>query len=371
MLKVKNKKLKGQKAKRSEGITLVALIITIIVLLILAMVSIRLVMNEEVIEKSKSAVDLYSEEEVLEKIKLAYHDYLMSQYTDNQISFEQALQNAGINAKSVTLENETEYKVVVDTNVGEKTFVVTLDGQVSEVNVATNPQEQNTQKIFYFARPNNWVGDTVYCYLWGKGSNNEDITNAQSFPGVAMEKVSGDNNLYSYTFSEEDTNYSYYSGVIFTTEAETDVPTTSIKVRTNSTIDLPFSTGNLDKVFTPTAYSDSNNQYNTRIFVYSYMYPAGTKTTKAYVWNSSTNKAAWPGEEMQPCGVDRYYYIVDRNTYTNIIFNKGQDSSDNSKKSQTKDMTIPTEQDLTYIGYGNQTDGIWGHFLCDGVWQNH
>ncbi len=363
-------KLKGQNMKNSKGITLVALIITIIVLLILAMVSIRLVINNGIVEKGQTAVNSYQYGEIKEKITLAFREYQMGKMENSNYSFEEALENAGVNAKSVTLENETEYMVVVDTNKGEKTFVLTLDGHISEANVETNPQEQNTEKIFYFARPNNWVGDTVYCYLWGKDANNEDITNAQSFPGVAMEKVSGDNNLYSYTFSDEDTNYSYYSGVIFTTEAETDVPTTTIKVRTNSTIDIPFSTGNLTKVFTPTAYSDSNNQYNTRIFVYSYMYPAGTKTTKAYVWNSSSSKADWPGEEMQPCGVDRYYYIVDRNTYTNIIFNKGQDSSDNSKKSQSKDMTIPTEQDLTYIGYGNQTDGIWGHFLCDGAWQN-
>ena len=34
-------------------------------------------------------------------------------------------------------------------------------------------------------------------------------------------------------------------------------------------------------------------------------------------------------------------------------------------------MTVPTEQDLTYVGYGNQTDGLWGHFLCDGIWTNY
>ena len=58
--------MQGQK-----GITLVALIITVIILLILATVSINLVINGGIIDKTKSAVDKYSEEEELEQIKLA------------------------------------------------------------------------------------------------------------------------------------------------------------------------------------------------------------------------------------------------------------------------------------------------------------
>ena len=69
------------KLKNKNGITLVALIITIIVLLILAMVSISLVMNSGIINKSKTAVDKYSQEEVQEQIKLAYSEWQMGQYT--------------------------------------------------------------------------------------------------------------------------------------------------------------------------------------------------------------------------------------------------------------------------------------------------
>lgn len=53
-----------------SGITLLALIITIIVLLILAVVSIRLVTNHNVIKYSKDATNNYSSEEEIEKIKL-------------------------------------------------------------------------------------------------------------------------------------------------------------------------------------------------------------------------------------------------------------------------------------------------------------
>ena len=70
-----------KKLKSSSGITLVALIITIIVLLILAMVSIRLVMNGGIIDKSKTAVDKYSEEELQEQIKLAYSEWEIARWT--------------------------------------------------------------------------------------------------------------------------------------------------------------------------------------------------------------------------------------------------------------------------------------------------
>ena len=82
------------KLRNNRGITLVALIITIIVLLILAMVSIRLVMNGGIIDKSKNAVDKYSNEEIMEQIKLAYQEYQMSQYTDNPLTLQQAMDKA-------------------------------------------------------------------------------------------------------------------------------------------------------------------------------------------------------------------------------------------------------------------------------------
>ena len=47
--------------KAQKGITLVALVITIIVLLILAMVSISIVYNQGLIQKSKEAVETHNE----------------------------------------------------------------------------------------------------------------------------------------------------------------------------------------------------------------------------------------------------------------------------------------------------------------------
>ena len=102
------------KLKNNKGITLVALIITIIVLLILATVSIRLVMNGGIIDKSKNAVDKYSNEEIMEQIKLAYQEYQMSQYTDNPLTLQQAMDKAfGEGVATVSGDATNGYKVKV------------------------------------------------------------------------------------------------------------------------------------------------------------------------------------------------------------------------------------------------------------------
>ena len=64
------------------------------------MVSIRLVMNGGIIDKSKNAVDKYSNEEIMEQIKLAYQEYQMSQYTDNPLTLQQGVATVSSDAIS-------------------------------------------------------------------------------------------------------------------------------------------------------------------------------------------------------------------------------------------------------------------------------
>ena len=71
--------MKG-KLKQTKGITLVALVITIIILLILAVVSIRLVMNDGIIEKAEQGVNEYSEAEEDEQAQLLKAEYEMAKY---------------------------------------------------------------------------------------------------------------------------------------------------------------------------------------------------------------------------------------------------------------------------------------------------
>ena len=64
-----------------KGITLIALVITIIVLLILAGVTLRIVMNGGIIEKSQNAVDRYSQAQQNETEKLEYINKQFEQIT--------------------------------------------------------------------------------------------------------------------------------------------------------------------------------------------------------------------------------------------------------------------------------------------------
>ena len=105
------------KFKSNKGITLVALIITIIVLLILAMVSIRLVMNGGIIDKSKSAVDKYSEEEIQEQIKLAYAEWQTARWTNDAgdaATFMQTRLRTALKDDSLTVtETDGVFKVTL------------------------------------------------------------------------------------------------------------------------------------------------------------------------------------------------------------------------------------------------------------------
>ena len=118
------------KLKNNKGITLVALIITIIVLLILAMVSIRLVMNGGIIDKSKNAVDKYSNEEIMEQIKLAYQEYQMAKYSEVGYTLQNALEKTGLDISGVEGNDSTGYEVKVNTRDGEKSYVLQSNGSV-------------------------------------------------------------------------------------------------------------------------------------------------------------------------------------------------------------------------------------------------
>ena len=151
------------KLKNKNGITLVALIITIIVLLILAMVSISLVMNSGIINKSKTAVDKYSQEEVQEQIKLAYSEWQMGQYTGETrtaAEFMQAKLNSIYGTGAVTDVTETN-----------GTFEVTFaNGKGYSYNVSTGTAAKvvkwndNGNNTFTHSETGQKVevGDTVY-----------------------------------------------------------------------------------------------------------------------------------------------------------------------------------------------------------------
>lgn len=82
--------------KEQKGITLIALIITIIILLILAMVSIRIVLNENILTHAETAATQYVIEQEREKIQLAFADYKMGAYLSSSPTF--AVEGANVSA---------------------------------------------------------------------------------------------------------------------------------------------------------------------------------------------------------------------------------------------------------------------------------
>lgn len=68
--------------KYNKGITLIALVITIIILLVLAMVSIKLIRDHDIVKYSQTATNEYKNKEIQEKIKLAYSSWKMASITD-------------------------------------------------------------------------------------------------------------------------------------------------------------------------------------------------------------------------------------------------------------------------------------------------
>ena len=96
--------------REQKAITLVALIITVIVFIILAMVSIRLVMNEGIIDRAERGTKAYSDSEIQEQLKLAYSEWQMSQYTGTPMTAQDIQTKLGQifgaeNVKDVSLAN--------------------------------------------------------------------------------------------------------------------------------------------------------------------------------------------------------------------------------------------------------------------------
>lgn len=71
---------------KENAITLVALIITIIILLILAMVTISIVKNQEIIKKSQNAVNTYNEAYINEINELNIIEKQINQYYEKSVT---------------------------------------------------------------------------------------------------------------------------------------------------------------------------------------------------------------------------------------------------------------------------------------------
>ena len=79
-------RLESTECKRSEGITLIALIITIIILITLAVVSVRIVVNQNIFQHAERGAELYTVEQEKELIGIGYSEYKMKKYISEEDS---------------------------------------------------------------------------------------------------------------------------------------------------------------------------------------------------------------------------------------------------------------------------------------------
>ena len=114
------------------------------------------------------------------------------------------------------------------------------------------------EKTIYFDNSKtNWGTVKVYC--WDK--NNNSVYNS-AFPGDAMTKVDGTDNIYSYTYSTSYTNCIFNNGS-----------------NSNQTGNLTIQT-NGKNLFSPTSSSDYGNDYNWKV------YSTGTDPSNPVVTNA-------------------------------------------------------------------------------------
>ena len=100
-----------KKTTQNEGITLVALVITIIILLILAMVTINILINQDIIGRANNAVRNYEVAEEKELIGLAYQNYKMDQLHDGDAQLTVDGANGG---NPITPDEEGTWTVEFD-----------------------------------------------------------------------------------------------------------------------------------------------------------------------------------------------------------------------------------------------------------------
>ena len=145
--------MKSNLQNTQRGITLVALIITVIVLLILATVSIKLIMNEGIIDKAEKGTASYSSEEELEQIKLAVasaklagNGFLTAENLN--IKMQKVFNNTETvseNSNSFKYKSNKTYTINKDGSVGEYKSVLPANYQEVEYIESTGTQFINTR----------------------------------------------------------------------------------------------------------------------------------------------------------------------------------------------------------------------------------
>ena len=145
--------------KKSKGITLIALVITIIILLILAGVTLNIVFNGGIIEKSQTAVNTYSEEQAKEKLILDITEFKMGKITGEYSDFENYINEI---KKGTLTEKDGKYKIKIygyEFNVDAKTLEIEVGDQIPSISEKT--ESITAESISFVPENSEWKVDNV------------------------------------------------------------------------------------------------------------------------------------------------------------------------------------------------------------------
>lgn len=205
-----------------------------------------------------------------------------------------------------------------------------------------------------FVKVNNgWSTSNIYCYMWKNngGSGNEN----HSWPGIEMTKVSGTDNVFTYTVTDD------YTKIIFNTGQggkQTQDLTYTGNGGDGKIYDL--GAGTWSQYVEPTSRPTTSTSPTASTAPTASITPSGDNTVylknsakwstpKCYMWNSGSDyNAGWPGVNMTLVGDDVWEYTPSK-TFSYCIF------SDNGAN-QTVDLTAK----YGFI-YDNQTKS-WSEY---------
>lgn len=126
--------MKKQNSKINKGITLISLIITIIIMLIIVTVTISVLTGNNILFKAESVVKKYNSEELQEKIKLAFAEYKIAQYTKSNYSIEDNFKGIfeEIYGKNNVIISKSGKNHKINIKNAKTTFRIKSDGSIEE-----------------------------------------------------------------------------------------------------------------------------------------------------------------------------------------------------------------------------------------------
>ena len=286
--------------KVSNGITLIALVITIIVLLILAGISISMLSGDNsILQKATDAKTNTDNAQIKERVQLAYLAALTGGNGSlTEDSFKQEL------IKEFGTSKITDDTIV--TSEDGKTWNVTIDGAVAEVEAVTNTL---AQKKLGDAYEENWIGKTIKYsagpsgnevsdwIIIGQDKTNKDVLITTANP-VEIFEVNLTLEGWCDYIKNLNTACSVYAGKI----GKNNV---AVKQARSITLDdINNAVGfTLPETFDEFTFGATQDFEHNQV---KYFYP--DETNKTWI-NPNTSGTTWPHAN------DVYYYYNDNGTY--------------------------------------------------------